>query len=135
MKAISTIALIIAFIALLIGGYTQFIQVTELQKEQKKITEDILSLKQGIAKSWQHDGESQKTEWPKYHSATGVLKQLVGNRVIIAQDEIPGFMRAMIMSYDLENPEQIKNLKEGDKVKLKLKETETNLTVVEVEKE
>ncbi|MBI2486917.1 MAG: copper-binding protein [Deltaproteobacteria bacterium] len=131
MKAVSTFSLIIALIALIIGGYTQFIQITELQKEQKQMAEDMLKLKQEIAKSWQHSG---KPEWPKYHDATGVLKQIAGNRVIIDQDEMPGFMRAMIMSYDVENPEQLKNLKEEDKVRLKLKETETNLTVVEIEK-
>jgi Cu/Ag efflux protein CusF len=41
-------------------------------------------------------------------------------------------MRAMIMSYKVENPEQLKNLKENQKVKLKLKETATELTVTEI---
>jgi Cu/Ag efflux protein CusF len=54
--------------------------------------------------------------------------------VIIDQDEVPGFMRAMIMSYDVENPEQITNLKEENKVRLKLKDIATNLTVIEIGK-
>jgi hypothetical protein len=70
MIAVSTVALIIALIALIIGGYTQFVQMTELQKQQKQMAEDILRLKQGITGSWQHSG---KPEWPKYHDATGVL--------------------------------------------------------------
>jgi Cu/Ag efflux protein CusF len=39
------------------------------------------------------------------------------------------------MSYEVENPEQLKGLKEGDKVKFKLKETENDLTVLEIRKE
>jgi Cu/Ag efflux protein CusF len=44
-------------------------------------------------------------------------------------------MRAMVMSYEVENPRQLEGLKEGDKVKLKLKETENDLTVVEIQKQ
>lgn len=131
MKAVSRVTLVIALIALIIGVYTQFAQISEIRKEQKQMAEDILKLKQELAKSWPH---SEDQEWPKYHDATGVLKQIVGNRVIIDQDEMPGFMKAMIMSYEVENPEQLKHLKEGDKVTLKLKETETNLTVLGIEK-
>lgn len=134
MKSISVIALVTSVLALAIVGYTQFIQITKLQKEQKQIFEDVLRLKQEMAKSWQHTAEPEKPKWPKYHEATGVLKLITGSRVIIDQDEMPGFMRAMIMSYEVENPGQLKNLKEEDKVKLKLKETETNLTVVDIEK-
>jgi hypothetical protein len=36
MKAVSTVALIIALIALIIGGYTQFVQMTELQNSKSK---------------------------------------------------------------------------------------------------
>jgi len=131
MKAISIIALVIAVVALVAGGY----QINKLRKEQKQMAEDILRFKQEMAKSWQQTTASEKPQWPKYHEATGALKLITGNRVIIDQDEMPGFMRAMIMSYEVENPEQLKGLKEGDRVKLKLKETETNLTVVEIEKQ
>lgn len=130
MKSISIIALIIAILTLAIVSYTQFIQITKLQKEQNQISEDVLKIRQEMAKSWQPKKEAEKPKWPKYYEATGVLKLITGSRVIIDQDEMPGFMRAMIMSYEVENPEQLKNLKVEDKVKLKLKETETKLTVV-----
>jgi Cu/Ag efflux protein CusF len=55
-------------------------------------------------------------------------------RIVVDEDEIPGVMRAMVMSYEVENPDQLKGLKEGDKVKLKLKETEDKLTVVDLKK-
>jgi Cu/Ag efflux protein CusF len=131
MKVVSGSAFIIALLALIISVYTQFSQINEIRRAQKQITEDILELRQELPKSWPH---SEEQEWPKFHDATGVLKQIAGNRVIIDQDEMPGFMRAMIMSYDVENPQQLENLKEGDKVKLKLKETETKLTVLEIVK-
>jgi Cu/Ag efflux protein CusF len=131
MKAIPVISLVIAVIALVAGGY----KINQLQKEQRQMAEDILKLKQEMARSWQETKASEKPEWPKYHAATGVLKLITGSRIIIDQDEMPGFMAAMIMSYEVENPEQLKGLKEGDRVKLRLKETETNLTVSEIEKQ
>jgi len=135
MRVTSIIALIIALISLLIGSYTLFIKVNEIKIEQRKITEDILRLEQEISKPTQHGVQSETTEWPKYHDARGILKQIKGNRVIIDQDEMPGFMRAMVMSYDVEKMEQLKRLEEGDKVKLRLRETETDLTVVDIEKQ
>jgi Cu/Ag efflux protein CusF len=131
MKTVSIIALIIAVLTLAITSY----QIRELQNEQKLIVEDVLKLKQEMARSWQHAPKSTGEEWPKYHDATGILKLITGNRVVIDQDEMPGFMRAMIMSYEVENPEQLSTLRQEDKVKLKLKETETSLTVVSIEKE
>ena len=131
MKAVSIIALIIAVLTLAITGY----QIRELQNEQKFIAEDVSKLKQEMARSWQHAPKSAGEEWPKYHDATGTLKLITGNRVVIDQDEMPGFMRAMIMSYEIENPEQLSTLRQEDRVKLRLKETETNLTVVRIEKQ
>ena len=131
MKPVSIIALIIAVLTLAITGY----QIRELQNEQKLIAEDVSKLKQEMARSWQHAPKSEVEEWPKYHDAAGILKLITGNRIVIDQDEMPGFMRAMIMSYEIENPEQLSTLRQEDRVKLKLKETETNLTVVSIEKQ
>jgi Cu/Ag efflux protein CusF len=74
--------------------------------------------------------------WPRYHD--DVIGKLLlkpgGKRVIIDHEEIPGVMRAMIMSYEVENPKQIETLKPGDKVKFKLKETQDKLSIIEIEK-
>lgn len=135
MKAITIVALIIALSALSISGYTQLNQISGLQKERNQMADDIVKLKQEIAKTWQSgQTEGAKSEWPKYHDATGVLKSIAGNKIVVDEDEIPGFMMAMTMSYEVENPGQLKGLKEGDKVKFKLKETEKDLTVVEIQK-
>lgn len=135
MKGITIIAFVVAVFALLTVGYTEF-SITKLQKEQKQMTDDIVKLKQEIAKSWQGEQTGNaKSEWPKYHDATGVLRSVSGNRISVDENEIPDFMMAMTMQYEVDNPEQLKGLKEGDKVKFKLKETENDLTVSEIQKQ
>lgn len=136
MKRLAILALMIAIISLAMS-YTSSNQIKELQSEQKQISDDLLKLKQEIAKTWQsaEQSGSAKPVWPKYYDATGVLKSMSENRIVVDEDEIPGFMKAMIMSYEVENPEQLKGLKEGDKVKFKLKETENDLTVLEIQKQ
>ncbi|MGE5444042.1 MAG: copper-binding protein [Ignavibacteriales bacterium] len=135
MKGITIIAFVVAVFALLTVGYTEF-SITKLQKEQKQMADDIVKLKQEIAKSWQGEQTGNaKSEWPKYHDATGVLRSVSGNRISVDENEIPDFMMAMTMQYEVDNPEQLKGLKEGDKVKFKLKETENDLTVSEIQKQ
>lgn len=135
MKGITIIAFVVAVFALLTVGYTEF-SITKLQKEQKQMADDIVKLKQEIAKSWQGEQTGNaKSEWPKYHDATGVLRSISGNRISVDENEIPDFMMAMTMQYEVDNPEQLKGLKEGDKVKFKLKETENDLTVSEIQKQ
>ncbi len=134
MKLISLISLIIGIIALCLI-YIGQTQLSRVQQIQNDIQQDIVNLKQEIVKlKPTKQTQSEETEFPRYHNATGVLKLIRGDRIIVDEDEIPGFMRAMIMSYKVENPEKLKDLKEGDKVKLKLKETETTLTVIDIEK-
>lgn len=135
MKGITIIAFVVAVFALLTVGYTEF-SITKLQKEHKQMADDIVKLKQEIAKSWQGEQTGNaKSEWPKYHDATGVLRSVSGNRISVDENEIPDFMMAMTMQYEVDNPEQLKGLKEGDKVKFKLKETEDDLTVSEIQKQ
>jgi len=135
-KRLAILALMIAIISLAMS-YTSSNQIKELQSEQKQISDDLLKLKQEIAKTWQsaEQSGSAKPVWPKYYDATGVLKSMSENRIVVDEDEIPGFMKAMIMSYEVEKPEQLKGLKEGDKVKFKLIETENDLTVLEIQKQ
>jgi Cu/Ag efflux protein CusF len=135
MKPGTLIALVIAASALGLS-YVERNQIAALQKEGNQMADDIVKLKEEFAKSWRSEQTGDaKSQWPKYHDATGVLKSIAGNRVVVNGDEIPGFMMAMAMSYEIENPKQLEGLKEGDKVKFKLKETENNLTVVEIQKQ
>src|ERR671923_3087459 len=97
MKGMAIIAFIAAILALVTVGYTE-ISITKLKKEQKQIADDIVQLKQEVAKSGQGgQAGNAKSEWPKYHDATGVLKSISGNRISVDENEIPGFMMAMTM--------------------------------------
>jgi len=151
MKSLSVIAFIISTVAFSVSitvGYLHLYnvkQINDIKIQQKVISEDILKIQQQLAKSWDKDSKDEhgyhgrgnekaenEEQWPKFHDAVGVIKIITEERVIVDQQEMPGFMRAMIMSYKVENPEQLKNLKENQKVKLKLKETATELTVTEI---
>ena len=78
MKRLAILALIIAIISLAMS-YTSSNQIKELQSEQKQISDDLLKLKQEIAKTWQsaEKSGSAKPVWPKYYDATGVLRHVV----------------------------------------------------------
>jgi Cu/Ag efflux protein CusF len=125
----------VAVIALGIFIFQQSQKIDALKKEQELLSKEVLKAKQELAGSWGNDHDHKAEEWPKYHDASGVLLSKSGNRVVLDEDEIPGVMRAMIMSYDVENPDQLQGLAEGDKVRLRLKETETSLTVEEIKKQ
>ncbi len=151
MKSLSIITLLIAAVAFSISvavGYLHLYnvkQINDLKVQNKALSEDIQKIQQQLAKSWTGDNKDEhghhghgmgkaedNGQWPKFHEAKGVIKFITGERVIVDQEEMPGFMRAMIMSYEIEDPQQLENFKENDKVKLKLKETATELTVTEI---
>ncbi|MGQ0793334.1 MAG: copper-binding protein [Deltaproteobacteria bacterium] len=117
MKIISALALVIA-IASLGLSYSTYKQIHEMKHAGAHPNPVV------------HGGASEK-----FHDATGVVKSVKGSRIVIDEDEIAGFMEAMVMSYDVEKPEQLTNLKEGDKVKFKIRETDVNLTVIDIEKQ
>ena len=132
---LSSTILAVAVIALGIFVFQQSQKIGALNKEQELLSKEILKLKQELAGSWGNGHHQEDEEWPKFHDASGVLLSISGNRVVVDEDEIPGYMRAMIMSYDVENPDQLQGLSEGDKVYLRLRETETSLTVEEIKKQ
>ena len=148
MKSLSLITLalaIIAFSVAFVAGYLQIYnssKIVELNKQQQKISEDLMNLQKQFAASF-NPGEShtenaqqQKSEkdWPKYHEAKATLKLITVDNIVVDQEEVPGFMHAMMMSYKVENPDQLKNINVNDKVSLKLKETDTDITVVDIKK-
>jgi len=148
MKSLSIVTLslaIVAFSVSFVAGYLQIYnssKIGELNKQQQKISDDLLNLQKQFAESLEsekgHAGNMQKQasgkEWPKYHDATATLKLKTDDKIVVDQQEIPGFMKAMMMSYKVESPDQLKQVEENDRVSLTIKETDTDLTVIEIKK-
>jgi protein SCO1/2 len=67
----------------------------------------------------------------------GVVEKVVKSdrRVVIAHEEIPGFMRAMTMSFEVRNPALLEQLTPGERIRFTLEKTEQTLYLVAVEKE
>jgi Cu/Ag efflux protein CusF len=133
--AVSSTIIGLAVIALGVILFQQSQKIDNIKREQELLSKEFLEVKQELAASWGTDHHHKAEEWPKFHDASGVLLSKSQNRVVIDEDEIPGVMRAMIMSYDVENPDQLQGLAVGDKVRLRLKETETSLNVEEIKKQ
>lgn len=148
MKSLSIVTLVLAIIAFsvsFVAGYLQIYnssRISELHKQQQEMSDDLVKLQKQFAESWKsekgHPGHSQELasgkEWPKFHDAIATVKLKTDDKIVLDQEEIPGFMRAMMMSYSVENPDQLKQVDEDDKVSLKIRETDTDLTVVDIKK-
>jgi protein SCO1/2 len=74
----------------------------------------------------------------KAYRVTGVVREIEANRtsVRIKHDEIPGYMAAMTMPFDVRDPHELDGVNPGDKVAFRLNVTETDgwidqLTVIE----
>jgi Cu(I)/Ag(I) efflux system periplasmic protein CusF len=67
----------------------------------------------------------------------GIVQKVVADdrRVVIAHDDIPGFMHAMTMSFEVKNPALLAQVKAGDRVRFTLEKTDQTLYLVAVEKE
>jgi len=67
----------------------------------------------------------------------GVVQKVVAGdrRVVIAHDDIPGFMRAMTMSFEVRNLALLAQLTPGERVRFTLEKTKETLYLVAVEKE
>lgn len=65
----------------------------------------------------------------------GVVQKVVASdrRVVIAHDDIPGFMRAMTMSFEVRTPALLEKLTPGARVRFTLEKTEQTLYLVAVE--
>ena len=55
-------------------------------------------------------------------------------RVVVAHEDIPGFMDAMTMSFEVNKPSLLHNLKPGDHIRFTLERTKLTLYLVAVEK-
>jgi protein SCO1/2 len=59
-----------------------------------------------------------QTQAASTYTATGVVKSIdaAQKSVLIAHEDIPGYMKAMTMLFDLRDVEQVKGIAPGDRV-------------------
>ena len=72
---------------------------------------------------------------PQSFTTRGVVKQVTseGNQVLIAHEDIPGFMPAMTMEFEVRTPEMLAGLNPGDTVILTLEQTPDSLHLVAID--
>ena len=74
---------------------------------------------------------------PEKFVGRGVVQKVVpaDRRVIIAHEDIPGFMRAMTMSFEVRDPALLEKCTPGQRVRFTLEKTDQTLYVVDIGKE
>jgi Cu/Ag efflux protein CusF len=83
------------------------------------------------------EGQPAAIQWPKFHEGRGKVVGFIPgrDRVVIDHEAIPTIpMEAMTMNYQVNPPDLLEGIHQGDSVHFKLKETEKNLFIVEIEK-
>ncbi len=73
---------------------------------------------------------------PEILTGEGIVEKVVipDRRVIVAHEDIPGFMDAMTMSFEVNKPSLLHKLKSGDHIRFTLERTKLTLYLVAVEK-
>ena len=73
---------------------------------------------------------------PEILTGEGIVEKVVipDRRVIVAHEDIPGFMDAMTMSFEVNRPSLLHKLKPGDHIRFTLERTKLTLYLVAVEK-
>lgn len=73
---------------------------------------------------------------PKVYDVRGtfVASQFEGKVMVVDHQEIPGFMAEMRMDFTLENPEEIRELEQGDEIRFRLHVTDEKMWADRVEK-
>ena len=61
-------------------------------------------------------------ETPREYSVRGVVRRVEPERrsVVVKHDEIPGFMPAMTMPFDVKEPKELQGLKPGDRISFRM---------------
>ena len=73
---------------------------------------------------------------PEILTGEGIVEKVVipDRRVVVAHEDIPGFMAAMTMSFEVNKPSLLHKLKPGDHIRFTLERTKLTLHLVAVEK-
>lgn len=74
---------------------------------------------------------------PEKLTGQGVVQKIVTDdrRVVIAHEDIPGFMAAMTMSFEVKHLDLLAQLTPGEKIRFTLEKTKDTLYLVAIEKE
>lgn len=67
-------------------------------------------------------GASSAEETPREYSVRGVVRRVEPERrsVVVKHEEIPGFMPAMTMPFDVKEPKELNGLKPGDQIAFRM---------------
>ena len=68
----------------------------------------------------------------RYYEATGTLVTIQEGHLKIEHDEIPGFMKAMTMSFQVKDPALLKGLEEGSEVRFRVAVTEDSVLIEQI---
>ncbi len=73
---------------------------------------------------------------PEILAGEGIVEKVVipDRRVVVAHEDIPGFMDAMTMSFEVNKPSLLHKLKPGDHIRFTLERTKLTLYLVAAEK-
>ena len=67
-------------------------------------------------------GGTNVTEIPREYAVRGVVRRVETERrsVVVKHEEIPGFMPAMTMPFDVKEPKELQGLKPGDRISFRM---------------
>lgn len=73
---------------------------------------------------------------PEILTGEGIVEKVVvpDRRIVVAHEDIPGFMDAMTMSFEVNKPSLLHKLKPGDHIRFTLERTKLTLYLVAAEK-
>ena len=73
---------------------------------------------------------------PEILTGEGTVEKVVvpDRRIVVAHEDIPGFMDAMTMSFEVNKPSLLHKLKPGDHIRFTLERTKLTLYLVAAEK-
>lgn len=76
------------------------------------------------------------TPTPEILMGEGIVEKVVvpDRRIVVAHEDIPGFMDAMTMSFEVDKPSLLHKLKPGDHIRFTLERTKLTLYLVAAEK-
>ncbi|MBI3548872.1 MAG: copper-binding protein [Elusimicrobia bacterium] len=77
-----------------------------------------------------------KKATPETHSTTGVVRNISheGHALTVAHDDFPGFMEAMVMTFDVPDAGLTQGLKPGDKISFTIAKVDDQWPVTRIAK-